>query len=980
MMRLLRVPAAAALLALLMLCAWGGLLSGFRREFSPERVEGKIARTLSDGLRRGVAAYWSFDDMERKSPERGIGVNTIIARGACGAGLKFDGDDDTFFDTRFKWIPGDSFSISFWMKARELPIRQDVIFQGMLRLGARLDCGDFAFDVTTTSGVQSAAFPFSGFGRFTHVAAVVDGAAGRLSLYENGVLRASRTIDPPSPMDWKLVLGRCSLLGKRHAFSGSLDEIVLWNTALHPRQIARLASAPSASRRMALPASRRFRISRYKFLGRLAQMAGSLENIPAPNVARWVRAARARKSLQCVSLIVDTKGMRRLRRAHVRSCASGHRTPAASRPVRAFISLDGKMARCLVSLGGGTLCYPHSGRPAYVIDPMPGDSSLPGGARRILLSPPETSGWLVRIAGSLAWRMTGLPSPPPDSSAVALHVNGRHRGCYVMSDCSRMLVRQGEEEDPLYYVNAGQLPVQRQAELERLAPTALPGRVAAATGARLSGEDRAALEASLRTIADALWGDASSPVPQAERARILDSALASVMRGIDAAKVSPPEPDETLLLGGNIAPWFVEGDLDLSSFRVPDGWSVSFKSDSPEWIDDSGHLLKRPEGAPVFVSLAAQVVGPDGAAISRALEFRLVPDGGAVPAMFVWTPVPLGKTHRTDAAVEIIGRGKREYFTATGSGGAGGIRYKGNTSFRGEMKLPNIKLDRPHRLLGGTETRLLVGINAHTDQLRSLNGLAYDLFRAFPKKAGEGNFAPRVKVFELFINGRYRGLLEFAERIDRDMLDEGNAAVFRLMATHPREPFVRQARPSPAEVDAMPHYDGLIAQLEAPASDETRRAVAGMLDIESAIDFQILYSLFANANGGDYRFWTLDALVWSPSRDRLFFVPWDFDLYHNREPLGIVKTNLDRWLEREMPGHRERMRERWRELRRSVLTEGAIKEALERRLAVHLGYLPSNSRRWEGDLAGEDDFLRVRDEEIAFLMKQLLRLDAAYVE
>lgn len=972
---------------LLVVCVWlctGGALTRFRHKYSEERIAEQISKLLSGSPRRGVAAYWSFDATECKSPERGIGVNTVSAKGAHCAGLRFDGDDDTFYATIFPWRPQESFSISFWINAKKLPVRQDVIFQGLRQIGIHLDSGEMFFDVFANSGRQSVSFPFLKFGEFAHITAVADMPQKRISLYENGVLRASQTVDAWIPLDWDVRFGRCSLNGKHHAFAGTLDEVALWNKALSPREISRLASSPSATRRMALSLSRRFKISRCRLLGRLVRAAGAIENLPSMNIARWLRARRARRELPRVRLVMDSKARRHLQKAHIRSRASGHRTAIASKPVRAFISSGDDTIECLVSLGGGTLCYPHTGRPGYVIDPLPDGKALPNGCKRILLAPPETSGWLVRFADCLAWRISGLPSPPPLADIVSLSINGRAAGCYVMCDYSQMLVQQGEDLDPLHY-DDGQLLIQRISEHERLAPARIPARTANAVAGHLSPDVRAAFASSLQSAADALRGDVHSPIPLRERERLLQENLESIMRDIGATSLNAASflLDESLVIGGNRASWFIEGDLDLSSIRVPSGWSISFESQSPEWIDDAGHMAKRPEDSPAFASIVAKITDASGIESRRTLEFRLVPQKGKVPAIFVWAPVPFGKTHRTDASVEIVDParndgGQARYFTATGAGGHGGIRFKGNASFFSAMKLPNIKLDTPHNLFGKGQTQSLIAIDSFTDPLRTLNGLAYDLFRSFPKAPPMKNYAPQVKIFEVFLNGRYRGLLEFAERMDRDMLGEKDIAVFRHMATYPRTPFVRQSKPSTAEMDFMPRYTELISLLEGTPDSETQRQVSEMLDLENVVDFQILYSFFANANGNDYRFWTHDAIAWSPMRQKLFFVPWDFDLIHGRASLGIVRTDLDRWLERELPEHRQRMRERWRELRQTVLTAENVADAFDKRFSIHAGYLPSDARRWNKKPLTTRGFERMRDEELAFLLEQLERLDREY--
>lgn len=962
-----------------------GLLAGFRQKYAPDSVHRKVSGIIAHNSKMGTAAYWSFDRGENFAPDRGIGVGTVVAPGVSGDALFLDGHDDTFFATGLLWQPRGNFSVSLWLKAEALPVRQDVVFQGRPdQMGFRIDSGKLLFDLTVTNGVATFSCPFSAFGKFVHVAAVVKPSKGDVSLYVGGVRQCTGKFAGFEEPDWNVNIGRCSMRGKHHAFHGAIDELALWNRALGDDEVAAMAEKASGTRDAALKGGRKLRIVKYHFLSAMAVALERIAGLAEINPVRYFRARRERGKLRRIDLVFGKGALRRLLRAHYSSIASGHRTPAATRPSKAHIMIDGHASRCLVSLHGGTLAYPESGRMAFVVEAEDGSTSPFGEVRKVVVVPPESGGWLARPAESDGWGLSGLPNPPPGSELVSLTINGHGAGIYIMDDATRMLVQAGGETDPLAHSVTNQLALMREAEREWMSPHLISQRVKSAIASYLGVNGRGEYNRRVRAAADLFMSDAHSPVPSSLRAKALKESLNGAVAGQTVSDASSFLLDEFLVLGDNPAPWLVSRDLDFSRIRAPEGWRISFRSESPEWIGNDGRIAKLPEKRPEFVTITATVTDISGESAERPLEFRLAPESGTVSALLIWSPVPFGRTHRTDAAVEVLeprGPATQEprLFTATAAGGPGGVRYRGNSSFFSKKKLISVKLDQPHGLFGGTDTRSLLAINSYADHLRIWNGFAFSLFRSFGREPGLENVAPHVRPFEVFCNGRYCGLQEFAERIDRRLLGEEEASVFRHMTISPRDPFVRQTSPDPCEADATPLYLSLVEKLEGEPSEETVRAVMGALDIDSAIDYHILYSLLGNSNGSPYNFWTHDAIAYSPSRKALVFIPWDFDNGSDNKH-SIVLTKLDKWLAANVPDYGRRRAARWGELRKSALREDNLLASFDSLLDIHFDYLESNRRRWPDFVRKNEDYTAMRERARDFLRKQLVYFDEEFAE
>ena len=92
-------------------------------------------------------------------------------------------------------------------------------------------------------------------GEWNHVAAVFDGAEGRMSLYMNGALAASAPVFPDSEIspavNERLLIGKNGYgeqipAGNYQMFAGLMDELRLFNAVLSPEEIAALADREPA--------------------------------------------------------------------------------------------------------------------------------------------------------------------------------------------------------------------------------------------------------------------------------------------------------------------------------------------------------------------------------------------------------------------------------------------------------------------------------------------------------------------------------------------------------------------------------------------------------------------------------------------------------------------------------------------------------------------------------------------------------------
>ena len=951
--------------------------------------------------RNGMEALWTFDgpglrgwypDASEPIPAGGADPmhpsfpGTVLVPGRHGGARRFSGREESFFRTERVWeMSPQGFSVALWIRPKPLPRRQDVLATGDAGVwGLRLDGDRLCFDVTTSNGLRTVSCPFDrSRAGWTHVAFVSDPGARALRLYADGRLCAEEPGGGLSPAKWSLAFGAASWRKVRDPLRADLDDAAVWNRPLPADEIRRIAESPASLAELLGDRGGllrlRFARIRAAVLPRLGRLR--LRDLPRP-------LPRSDEPALC-SLRISDSAWRHLSRGHARARASGCLTEGAATLRDAFLSIGGETVRCRLSLFGAPSFYPDSERPSYSVLPAEPGGTLPGGALRLVLSPPESCGWLGPLAAAFVAEETGLPVAP-GCVPVRLRANGLDRGVYLLRDFSRCGGVAASERPPDWLEREGRhARFVTKAERDWVAPFQPSRTVAGAVRTWLSPEGRARVERRLAAAAGLVAADFRSPVPRPVRKRY---ARASV----DLFRLLAPGPapaaeamvDATLFAGANVSPFRVVSDLPLAeaATKVPAGASLSFRSLAPEWIDDGGRVLRRPADAPVLVPFEASYRDPAGAVRVFPMEFRLMPESLGVPALSVWSGLVADKLRREDAVAFLHAAGpvrnEPDRVLSATAGTRGGLRFRGNSSFLDGRKRPlGLKTDLPHGVFPGSPTRALPMIDVRTDRLLLANALAFGLYRDFPRAGGPTNAAPRVVRAEVFLNGRYFGLQEFAERVDEDLLGapEGDFVFYRYESVRPRDPDIKPVRPAPRDGDFAAPLAAAKALFAEPASPEWAEKVARTVDLDGFADFSILSNLFGNLNGGE-KHWVFDEVaVFDRAHERFFYVPWDFDLTL-RDAAKWIETDSDRRLLRDLPGYRERLAARWRELRAGVLAPDSLRARALALVDEIAPVLPFERRKWDGvpleDAAA--DLERLRAEKIGCLEARAAMLDRRF--
>ncbi len=986
----------ALLKAALALALVGGLAAIYRSDWLvfevPDARMAGVLPAIREQLTRehGVVMLLTFDEpspIEWASGAHLTQSGVEVAPGHHGKARRFNGDRRTFIETSVDWrSAGDRFTLSTWIQLDAASRNQDIVFSrgGLTQVGLALDDGKMAFYVPTPGATQAVAYPFDRYGEFTHVVAVVDAERGVASLYENGELKATSPIAPVRPAEQFVEFGKRRWFAVRRPLRGVLDETVLWRRVLTSEEIAEVYRS-RASLIQVLSPKRHARWTAGQRERRAIRSALKAVDYVDPG-HHGGRASTA--NLPAVDLYLSKSDRRHINAAHRESRASGRRTRRAADRRTVQCAIEGRACVAELHLDGTNTFYSEAERPSFVVELASRDDMLQ--VRRLRLSPPENDHPLYPLLETELARRARLPFLR--NGFCRLSINGMFAGIYYYEDYETMGVLPGQGGRLLHgprrarhqrslFRQARPSDSFRRTPFREILPYTAEELLAAYK--ELEATHRAALtsdihsEASSREIGYRLRWD---------RRRLLDRFRP--MASPDARlAVAASHLTEFVVVGGNPSPSYIVTHLDLDVLALP-GVTIAWKSSAPDIVSESGRVTRPNGDHPVAVELTAHF-GDGRISLVKKLAFRVMPWTVKVPALMVHTGELVRKCRRVDAVIHYFdGRPDRppKILNASQDTG-GGISHRGATGYWKSRKSISIRTDRPHGLLDRPRAvHLLLG-NAYFDPTMMRNRLSYDLFRSFsspdsPRHAVAAGWA------EVFVNGQYHSLQELTGRVDADLLGfdpedaSGEAPPFILShenvqaATVGRPSDMRVDYPWPLDDRALDRYGELLDFLSSSSSEEFQKGIERRVDLDNAIDFQILLNVTGNDNGWPFEYAAHDVLAHpGGAAGRFFFVPWDFDNTFGSR-LGYWYDNgMIRRLQAEHPAYRQRAWRRWRELRAGPLRADVLSDRVDEMTRRLSGHWEWNQRVWSRSTQTLEE---AAAEIKAYVAVRLDRLDREY--
>ncbi|MFA6450142.1 MAG: glycoside hydrolase family 38 C-terminal domain-containing protein [bacterium] len=174
--------------------------------------------------------------------------NPKILQGRFGAALELNGEDQSLsFNDKPELNPDSAITVSSWIKPEDWNGNRRILQKGgednQYRLYNEVD--KLAFDI---SGVGVVTGPLPSAGEWHHIAGTYDGAAIRLYVDGKQVGETAASGKMIATTDSLFIGAKSAGSAKGDFFKGVLDKITIWNYALSPSHIGKLANPESAKK------------------------------------------------------------------------------------------------------------------------------------------------------------------------------------------------------------------------------------------------------------------------------------------------------------------------------------------------------------------------------------------------------------------------------------------------------------------------------------------------------------------------------------------------------------------------------------------------------------------------------------------------------------------------------------------------------------------------------------------------------------
>ncbi len=858
-----------------------------------DRARSSFEQRLSDKLKNenGIIFLASFDEfipVDMISHEELLLWDSPRVEGkyGCARRLKSDSKNAVLQASYQTVSQPKEVTFSSWIRPnREIKARQDLFFTvgDKCRFNLSLEGNELEILLTDHDGryLSRATCEASFSDQFEHIAVAISGKCAKL--YFQG--RLAGTVEhPSSEIDIRLL--PMSFNSKNHSpYYGDIDDYVLFSRALSDSEILKI----SQSSKSVLYQSQPLLASLTDYLSSASGSLTYLYRIFDRVLPSATTSALLNTDIPTMSLWMSVNDERHFKNAHEKSLKNGYRTDKAATFRRVYLSLHKKRYPIEISMDD---CYDNrmfrSKRPAFIIRDT--ECGLFGESGLARLYPPELYSLFHPEA----------PYPlPHNSTIVKLNIDDSFKGIYVLEPFEMIgsaYLSQGkhDREDALYY-----------SSMSTLASSLLPGV-----------DNDKLFERNVSLFNSDIFFPWSRIEINYRRKR-----LARFHSRYNFSKYRPEIIHPAQILGENPALLYVTNNLSLPN-STGSGEGIIWRSSDTRFVSDSG-VVTRPEGNEFeFVTLTAST-----ASASQEFRLRVIPKTPNLMTVFINVGLPVVKHKRRDfSAVMISSDGSVTALNGTGDT-KGGIRHRGNTSYAKAAKRSlSLEFDEAVIWQGLTNSvnHILI-YSGYADPTRLRNKVSYDTYRmlAMSNNSSTPSVIPSISFIEYFINGEYFGVAESGHRL-RDMVPD-DTLVYKVRArsnlwlnkrTYMTEVLEREiSDPEPYR----PMKDFFVYTSGSSREDFSSTATERFY-MDNLIDYYIMLNFTQNA----------DAMVNNQylaitKRDyRLFLIPWDYDKTFFPNEKRILSNHLFARLLNEVPGFRNDVNERWRTLRKSVLSESEL--------------------------------------------------------
>jgi hypothetical protein len=741
-------------------------------------------------------------------------------------------------------------------------------------------------------------------GEFIHIACAVDFQRKEAHLYENGILKCSVKLEDGYHRVEEMVLGQIRI---GQSLNFMLDEFILRNRALTASEVFD-ESRSKTSLRYRLGGSQLLKV---KFLQSIRQMIQTGINCMDALNPFYHESFILKAGLPQFNLLLSKKDLKALNKFQYLSLHHGITPEKISTSRQIKVEKDGKLIEVQMELYGEEHHLSPNGKKSFSLEFRGYDEDF--AMKKIVFVPPETNGLLRPLFESRLARKYGFIFPKGDVGIV--FINGIYQGLYYF------------EEEGLFDYSGDYNQAWHVDELMKKIPA-------------FKTDLLAIYDDLVKTYLPLLIRDKSSYLGsrelvyriRADRVR-LEQMISERLKENEQNRVKQVEAylNEKVVLRDNPSQDYIIDPLDLSMKEI-DGVRIQWESHQPNMINEQGQVF-RPEDQPVQVIVRAHLSFGKATGM-KVLKFIVMPRELELSIVKIFTRAKIRAFDWEPCLIQWVEQPGQRYSDPM----YGKIKFHGNTALHYPKKSFKLRLPLAKRFMDFSPSREFVFMSSYSDYTLMHNQLAYDLFRSF-SKSNHPEYAPKHHLVELFLDHEYLGIYEICENVDAQLLGLSpfkkdqpiHSVLYKAVMRQANflsinHAFYEQKEPDLKLGEYWRPYDDLIKFLGEASPEIFRRDVEKMIDVENAIDFQILLSITNQMDGPDHNLFIARD---NHPADKFFIVPWDYDKSFGGPYDRMRISSLSQRLMKDLPGYIPALQARWNALRESVLSEDSLMKRVD---------------------------------------------------
>lgn len=860
----------------------------------------KLKKELQD---KNVYAYWNMDDSDIEEFITGdIAHNYGVSlyQGKFNKGRAFNSTVENQIITK---IPinalNQSYSLSMYINLNNSNLTQPLmhLYDGKQRNGLILVDGQIQFLIPTINGFETIQYSFENYKRWVQIVGVYDHATQTASLYENGKLKARNKILNFKQINRSIKFGRFQEIRVYYPVSGVIDEVVFWKKSLSDKEVDHLFKTnKSLLQYLARSYYYKWKIFvhvRYFYM-RLVKFFDYLN--PAYDLNHLYQ-----KNIPVLNFVLSNSDNKYFQKQLKKIRKHGNTNPQNLKSRKIQINYQNQRIQAAMSLFLPNSLYWNHSKPTFRVE-INDDISV-FNTKRLLLTPPEISGYVLPFLSDKIFNYLNLNSKNHNLAFVKFNRNTS--GIYMVSDFDSFFKKLSQNIPENY-----ESLVINEKSLNKM------------------------IKEIDQDFIDIYLNDLTSPLNSNQIKMQIDIEKKIFISKQKLLKqLSKKQKFEKMieyfkwiiLSDDNPALDYIVSDLDLPQM-TGQGEQLFWNSSVPSLINQKGELFREKTSSAQEVYLSVMMKSKNSE-LKYDYKLRVIPfveNELSSPILKINVNHDINNDSRVYCQIEFI---ENQIKNTLGSKTAF-IKFRGNSVLKYPKKCFSIHKQEAFKIFDFDNSKTFYLNSSFVDHTFIKNKLTYDLFNSF-RDESSNIYAPKVHHVDIILNGKYYGLGEILERVDRHLLDfdaynekntkydsiykaKGGGSNFKKFSI---SSYV-QIEPNNESVFYMKPLEDLINWIGLSSPQQFDHEIENWVDIRNIIDFQILVNFALSQDGYKHNLYLAKR---KGENSPFFIIPWDYDSSYFIKKNIYLKNYLFDKLMKYKSSYKDQLKERWFALRQNQL-------------------------------------------------------------